>query len=42
MAQKKDFTYKDTGRSKRKKTRQGSSHNTKLKKGQKKYRGQGR
>lgn len=26
----------------RKKTRQGSSHNTKLKKGQKKYKGQGR
>jgi len=40
MATKKDFTYKKSTH--KKKTRQGNSYNTKLKKGQKKYRGQGK
>lgn len=39
---KKEFIYRGEFRSKRKKTRQGNSHNTKLKPGQKKYRGQGK
>lgn len=42
MAQRKDFTYIKSDRSRRKKTRQGHSVNTKLKPGQKKYRGQGK
>jgi len=36
------FQYRGNFRSRRKKTRQGNSHNTKLKPGQKKYRGQGK
>lgn len=40
MATKKDFVYKENKH--KKKTRQGCSVNTKLKKGQKKYRGQGK
>jgi len=37
----KEFVYRGSGK-KRKKTRQGMSHNTKLKKGQKRYKGQGK
>ena len=41
MAIKKEYIYRKSN-SRRKKTRQGMSHNTKLKPGQKRYRGQGK